>query len=223
MRILLVEDDNRVAGFVEKGLRENTYTVTRAASCAEARDALADAPFDLIILDLGLPDGDGFDLLKEWRQYRFNEPVIILSARDSVDDRIEGLNIGADDYLPKPFIFEELLARVRSLLRRKSDTKKTLLEHREIKMDLLGHTVNVAGNSIELTNREYALLETLMQNKGRVLTRTQIGDKIWDAQYEMQTNLIDVYIRKLRKHLEDHSSENTPYIKTVRGVGYQLV
>jgi len=220
MRILVVEDDDRVASFIEKGLKENAYTTSRATNCASANDLLSEGEYDMIILDLGLPDGDGLDLLREWRRWGFHEPVIILSARDSLDDRINGLNLGADDYLPKPFSFEELLARTRSQLRRSSKTKQTILEHRGIRMDLLGHTVSYKNEPIDLTNREYALLEALLQNKGRVLTRTQIGEKIWEAQFEMQTNLIDVYIRKLRKNLGDN--EDPPLIKTVRGVGYSI-
>lgn len=220
MRILVVEDDDRVASFIQKGLKENAYTTSRAADCASANDLLSEGQYDMIILDLGLPDGDGLDLLREWRRWGFHEPVIILSARDSLDDRISGLNLGADDYLPKPFSFEELLARTRSQLRRSSKTKQTILEHRGIRMDLLGHTVSYNNEPIDLTNREYALLEALLQNKGRVLTRTQIGEKIWEAQFEMQTNLIDVYIRKLRKNLGDNG--DPPLIKTVRGVGYSI-
>lgn len=220
MRILIVEDEERVARFIEKGLRENAYATRWARTCHEANDYLSEDRYDMIILDLGLPDGDGLDVLREWRKYRFNEPVLILSARDSLEDRVTGLNIGADDYLSKPFSFEELLARVRSQLRRQSATKQTLLRHRGITMDLLSHTVEVDGNPLELTNREYALLETLLQNQGRVMTRTQIGEKIWDAHYEMQTNLIDVYIRKLRQRLNDVGER--PLIKTVRGVGYMM-
>jgi len=237
MRILIVEDEERVARFIEKGLRENAYTTRWARSCREATDFLSEDSYDMIILDLGLADGDGLDLLHEWRQCRFNEPVVILSARDSIEDRVAGLNLGisaqntimtaiqaaeaeAYDYLPKPFSFAELLARIRSQLRRHSSLKQTVLRHRGIKMDLLAHTVEIEDKPVLLTNREYALLEMLMQNQGRVMTRTQIGEKIWDAQYEMQTNLIDVYIRKLRQHLNDVGEE--PLIKTVRGVGYML-
>jgi DNA-binding response OmpR family regulator len=221
MKILLVEDDYKIGRFVEKGLRENSYTVVWRRGIAEANDAISESGFDLVILDIGLPDGDGFDLLREWRQVGFNEPVLILSARDSVEDRVSGLNIGADDYLPKPFSFEELLARVRSLFRRQGTVRKTVLEHRGVKMDLLAHTVTFKGSPVELTNREYALLELFLLNPGRTLTRTQIGEKVWDAHYDMQTNLIDVYIRKLRQRFES-GPEEPPLIKTIRSVGYML-
>lgn len=220
MRILIVEDEIKVARFIENGLRENAYTTKWAKNCEEANDYLSEGGYDLIILDLGLPDGDGLDLLRDWRTCGFNEPVLILSARDSLDDRVKGLNIGADDYLPKPFSFTELLARARSQLRRSSQVRQSVLEHRGIKMDLLAHTVSYGDRSIDLTNREFALLEILLQNKGRVLTRTQIGEKIWDAHYDMQTNLIDVYIRKLRNMFPEH--KEPPFIKTVRGVGYSI-
>lgn len=221
MKILLVEDDFKIGRFVEKGLRENSYTVVWRRGIAEANDAISESGFDLVILDIGLPDGDGLNLLREWRQLGFVEPVLILSARDSVEDRVSGLNIGADDYLPKPFSFEELLARVRSLFRRQGKVRKTVLEHRGIKMDLLAHTVTFQGKLIDLTNREYALLELFLLNPGRTLTRTQIGEKVWDAHYDMQTNLIDVYVRKLRQHFELAEGEQ-PLIKTVRSVGYML-
>ncbi len=220
MRILIVEDEVRVAGFIEKGFRENSYATSCARTCAEANDLLSEGEYDLVVLDLSLPDGDGLDLLGEWRRYGFEEPVIILSARDSVKDRVGGLNLGADDYMPKPFSFEELLARARSLMRRQGKTKQTVLKYRNITLDLLAHSAKVDDRQIELTNREYALLEFLMQNQGRVMTRTAIGERIWEARYDMQTNLIDVYIRKLRQHLGDDG--DPPIIKTVRGVGYVL-
>lgn len=220
MRILIVEDETQVARFIEKGFRENAYTTTWAKSCAEANDYLSEGGYDLIVLDLGLPDGNGLDLLREWRNCGFNEPVLILSARDSLDDRVKGLNIGADDYLPKPFSFVELLARARSQMRRSSQARQSTFDYRGIHMDLLGHTVTYKDRNIDLTNREFALLELLLQNKGRVLTRTQIGEKIWEAHYDMQTNLIDVYIRKLRKLFPEHI--DPPLIKTVRGVGYSI-
>lgn len=221
MKVLLVEDDPRIGRFVEKGLRENSYTVTWCRSAAEANDAISESGYDLVILDLGLPDGDGIDLLRDWRQFDFKESVLILSARDSVDDRVRGLNLGADDYLPKPFSFEELLARVRSLFRRQGTARKTVLEHRGIRMDLLAHTVSFDGVPVDLTNREYALLELFLNNRGRTLTRTQIGEKVWEASYDMQTNLIDVYVRKLRQRFvcEDQTA---PIIKTVRSVGYMM-
>jgi DNA-binding response OmpR family regulator len=221
MKVLIVEDQDRLGNFLEQGLKECAYTVRWVRTCADARDALADSTYDVILLDLGLPDGDGIDLLRQWRGAGFNEPVLILSARDTVADRIKGLDIGADDYLPKPFSFEELLARVRSLVRRQSATKQVVLEHRGIKVDLLSHTVEVNGAAIDLTSREYALLEVFMQNPGRILTRTLISEKIWASHYDVDTNLLDVYMSRLRNKLE--SSLGKPLFKTVRGVGYQLL
>lgn len=220
MKVLIVEDERKVGQFVERALSEQAYGTRLVGTCAAARDALADSPYDAIVLDLGLPDGDGLDLLREWRASGFNEPVLILSARDSVADRIRGLNIGADDYLPKPFSVDEVVARVRSLLRRHAGVKTTVLEHAGIKLDLLARTATASGVPIELTAREFSLLELFMQNAGRVLTRTMIAEKIWDAHYDMETNLIDVYVRRLRQKCERPGGE--PVIRTVRGTGYQM-
>jgi DNA-binding response OmpR family regulator len=174
------------------------------------------------VLDLGLPDGDGLDLLRQWRAGGFDEPVLILSARDAVQDRIRGLNVGADDYLPKPFSVEELLARLRSLLRRRGGGGRatTVLEHGNVRLDLLSRAVTCGGEKVELTSREFALLELFMQNPSRVLTRTLIAEKVWEASYDMETNLIDVYVRRLRQKLERPGGE--PFIRTIRGTGYQL-
>jgi DNA-binding response OmpR family regulator len=221
MKVLVVEDQQRLGQFLERGLKEAAYTVRWVRTCKDALDALAESPHDVIVLDLGLPDGYGVDLLRQWRASGFNEPVLILSARDSVEDRIKGLNVGADDYLPKPFSFEELLARVRSLVRRQSTSKQTILEHRGIRVDLLSHTVQVNGRPIDLTSREYALLQIFMQNAGRILTRTLISEKIWASHYDVDTNLLDVYMSRLRTKLE--TSPGKPLFKTIRGVGYQLL
>lgn len=221
MKILLIEDDVKIGRFVEKGLRENTYTVIWRRTVEAANDAISQSGFDLVILDVGLPDGNGLELLREWRTVGFREPVLVLSARGSVDDRVTGLNLGADDYLPKPFSFDELLARVRSQFRRQGGPKNTVLEHRGLRMDLLAHTVSYKGRQLDLTNREYALLEMFLSNPGRTLTRTQIGEKVWDAPYDMQTNLIDVYVRKLRQRFGQVEDE-PPLIRTVRSVGYVM-
>ncbi len=220
MKVLIVEDDRKVGSFVLAGLAEATYTTKLVRTCAEARDALADDTFDAVVLDLGLPDGDGLELLREWRAAGFNEPVLILSARDAVADRVKGLNLGADDYLAKPFSFDELLARLRSLLRRQATAKTTVLEHRGIRVDLLARTVTAAGKPVTLTNREFALLELFLQNVGRVLTRTMIAERVWEASHDLQTNLIDVYVRRLRQKFEQPGDE--PLIRTIRGTGYQL-
>src|SRR5487761_2775149 len=221
MKVLVVEDQRRLGLMLKQGLAEDGYTVGFTGTCAGARDALCETTYDAIVLDLGLPDGDGLDLLQQWRKSGFNEPVIILSARDAVEDRIKGLDLGADDYLPKPFSLEELLARLRSLLRRQANVKDTVLEHRGIRMDLVGRTTHYHGAAMDLTSREFALLEIFMQNPGRILTRTLICEKVWSSHYDVDTNLLDVYMSRLRAKLE--KCQEKPLFKTVRGVGYQLL
>lgn len=221
MKVLVVEDQLRLGQFLVQGLSECNYLVTWVKNCADASDALADSAFEVIVLDLGLPDGDGLDLLRKWREASFNEPVLILSARDTVADRIRGLDQGADDYLQKPFSLEELLARIRSLVRRQSTKKQTVLDHGGIQLDLLGHTVTVDGELRELTSREYALLEIFMQNHGRVLSRTMIAEKIWSSNSYVDTNLLEVYMSRLRNKLEAPCGK--VFFKTVRGVGYKMV
>jgi DNA-binding response OmpR family regulator len=221
VKILIVEDQQRLGQFLKQGLIERAYTVEWVRCCREADDAIAESSYDVVVLDLNLPDGDGLDLLREWRESGFNEPVLILSARDAVEDRIKGLDLGADDYLPKPFSLEEVLAHIRALLRRQSPVKRAVLEHRGIKLDLLGHTVHLNGEPIDLTSREYALLEIFMQNAGRVLTRSLISEKIWSSHCDVDTNLLDVYMSRLRGKLE--TTPERLLFKTVRGVGYQLL
>jgi DNA-binding response OmpR family regulator len=221
MKVLIVEDEARLGRFLRQGLTEKAYTAKWVTNCAEANDALVETNYDAIVLDLSLPDGDGLDLVREWRSSGLNEPVLILSARDSLEDRITGLDYGADDYLSKPFSLEELLARLRALTRRQSVSKKTVLERGCIRLDLIGHLVHVRGEPIDLTGREYALLEIFMQNAGRVLTRTLISEKIWSSHYDVDTNLLDVYMSRLRNKLETMAGK--PVFKTVRGIGYQLL
>ncbi|RDJ99720.1 response regulator [Paraburkholderia lacunae] len=221
MKILIVEDQRKLGLFLKQALIERAYTATWVGSCAEARDALCETNYDVIVLDLGLPDGDGLALLREWRSAGFNEPVLILSARDAVEDRISGLDVGADDYLAKPFSVEELLARLRSLLRRQSAVKETVLQHQGVKLDLLSRTVHLNGQPVDVTSREFALLEIFLQNPGRILPRTLISEKIWESHYDVDTNLLDVYMSRLRAKFEVPLGK--ALFKTVRGVGYQLI
>src|ERR1700758_4114031 len=194
MKVLIVEDERKLGLLLKQGLSEAGYGVGLAATCAAARDALCETSYDAIVLDLGLPDGDGLDLLHQWRKSGFNEPVIILSARDTVQDRIKGLDFGADDYLPKPFSLQELLARLRSLLRRHSNVKDTVLEHRGLRLDLTGRTLRFNGAPVELTSREMALLEIFMQNPGRVLPRSLLCERVWSSPCDVDANLLDVYM-----------------------------
>jgi DNA-binding response OmpR family regulator len=222
MKVLLVEDDRKLGQFVCNGLEEVAYTTVWVRNCAEAREAARQGRFDVIILDIGLPDGKGLDLLTEWRERQITTYVLILSARHEVEDRISGLNLGADDYLTKPFSFGELLARIRSLVRRNTTNKKTVLEHRGIRIDLLTREVTLDGAPIRLTQREFALLEFFLGHPGRVLTRTQIAEKIWDSHFDMETNLVDVYVAKLRNKFR-RSTDKEPLFQTFRGVGYKLI
>jgi DNA-binding response OmpR family regulator len=220
MKILVVEDHAQLAGFIRRALTEQSYSVAVAATCAEAADLLAGEKFDLVVLDIGLPDGNGLGLLRAWREAGFNEPVLILSARDAVDDRVAGLDVGADVYLSKPFQVNELLANVRALLRRQSIARKTILSHRGLTLDLVAHIATLDGSALELTAREFALLEIFLHNAGRILTRTFISEKIWQSHHDVDTNLLDVYMSRLRARIEAPDSK---YFKTIRGVGYQLL
>ncbi|MDB6127332.1 MAG: cusR [Verrucomicrobia bacterium] len=221
MKILIVEDERRIGLFVKKGLMEQSYTVTWVRTCSEARDALCESHYDTIVLDLSLPDGDGLDLLQEWRRSGFLEPVLILSARDTVEDRIKGLDRGADDYLDKPFSLGELISRVRSLIRRQATTKETVLDRGCLRMDLTGRIVTVDGVSVDLTTREFALLEVFLYNTGRVLSRSFIAEKIWGTDNEDESKLLDVYMSRLRGKIDKGGSRLL--FKTIRGVGYQLL
>jgi len=220
MRILLVEDDVRLAGYLVKAFADRDYTVDCARTCKEAAEKLEAAAPEVIALDLGLPDGDGIDLLRQWRKEGREEPVLVLSARNSLDDRVRGLDLGADDYLSKPFSVEELLARARSLLRRRSLGRVTELASGSLRLDLLSRVAWAGDRRIELTNREFALLELFLSNCGQTLSREAIAERVWGSSAGLQTNLIDVYVRKLRRRLEEGGLG--PTIETTRGVGYRI-
>ena len=219
MKVLVVEDEERLGRMLKKSLSEHAHTVNWVSTCFAANDAIAETSYDLIIVDLGLPDG--LALVREWRECGFTEPILILSARDSREDRVRGLDVGADDYLPKPFGMDELLARMRALLRRQAARKQTIYEHNGITLDLLAHVVKVGDRQLDLTAREYALMTIFVQNAGRVLTRSLIAEKIWDSHFDVDTNLIDVYMSRLRAKVG--TAAGKPMFKTIRGIGYQLL
>ena len=217
MRLLLVEDEDRIASFVQKGLAAHGYTVERVATGAEASGRAASREFDLLILDLGLPDADGRDVLKGWRARGIQTPVLILSARGEVRDRVDGLELGADDYLTKPFAFDELLARVRARLRPGPASNATTVRFRDVELDLRTRRVTVGDRSVDLAPREFALLETFLRNPGQVLSREQLLSRVWGYDFDPQSNLVDVYVGYLRRKLGEG------YVETVRGAGYRLV
>lgn len=220
MRILLVEDDSSVSGFIVKGLREERYAVDLATE-GEMGLAMAETiPYDVIILDVMLPKLNGLDVCRRLRAQRQTTPILLLTARDAIADRVSGLDTGADDYLTKPFAFAELLARLRALLRRGSSQPIPHLKIADLELDPVSHRVWRAGQAIVLTNKEYSLLEYLMRNPGRVLTRTAITNHVWDIHYESVTNIVDVHIKTLRSKMDRDFFPQL--IHTVRGVGYVL-
>jgi heavy metal response regulator len=220
MRILLVEDERKVAGFIRKGLEEEGYAVDVAPDGEKALYLAETNEYDLIILDWMIPRKDGLAVLQALRASGAVTPVILLTARDAVTDKVEGLNSGADDYLTKPFEFSELLARVRALFRRGKSDQPTVLELADLRMDLLARRVTRGGTPIDLTAKEYSLLEYLMRNAGKVLTRTMIAEHVWDVHFDSDTNVIDVYVNYLRNKIDRPFQQKL--LQTVRGVGYVL-
>ncbi len=220
MRLLIVEDDKKVGAFLERGLKEENYAVDVCRSGADALYLSQVNPYDVIILDIMLPGKDGFSVCRELRDNGVLIPIIMLTAKDTLDDKVKGLTVGADDYLTKPFSFEELLARIRALLRRSQDYKTKSLRIGDLEMDPVRRLVTRGGQKIMLTGKEYALLEYLMRNQGRVLSQSMIIEHVWDMDYEGASNIVNVYINHLRRKIDtDHPVK---LIKTVRGHGYQI-
>jgi DNA-binding response OmpR family regulator len=218
MKILIVDDETRVARFIKKAFMELGYCCDTCANGNEALEMILSSSYDAIILDIMLPGLDGLALLKRLRKKSCAIPVLLLSARGSVDERVEGLNLGADDYLPKPFSTDELTARVQALIRRSSGQSLSIYQVGCLRMELLNHTVYRNEQVVLLTAREFGLLEFLMRTPGRVFTRTQICEAVWSYQFDPGTNLVDVYIQRLRSKI-DQGYDDT-YIQTIRGVGY---
>lgn len=217
MRILLVEDEKKIAQFIVKGLREEGYAVDCAENGKDAMGIIDVYEYDMIITDIMMPQLNGLEFISEIRKKQINIPIIIISAKSQIDDKIIGLDSGADDYLTKPFSFGELLARMRALLRRKSNYVEQLT-FGDLELEPVTHTVSRDGRRIELTPKEYSLLEFFMRNQGRVITRTTLIEHVWDMHFDSDTNLVDVFVSYLRKKLE---SKNAPrLIHSVRGVGY---
>src|SRR5262249_21843311 len=219
MRILIVEDEKRIQDFLSRGLESAGYAVDVAGEGNTGVEMVHATEYDLIILDLNLPDMDGLQVLQKIRNRKASPPVLILSARDAVDDRVKGLELGPDDYLVKPFAFVELLARVRALLRRGQPTPERL-QVGDLQLDCIRRKVTRSNDNIELAPKEFSILEYLMRNRGRPLSRTMIVEHVWDMDYDGLTNIVDVYIRHLRSKIDDGASVRL--IHTVRGIGYML-
>ena len=220
MRILVVEDDLKLAALLRQGLQEHGFVVDLAADGSNGLEMAVGETYDAIVLDLLLPRLDGLSVLKALRDRRIPAPVLMLSARGALEDRVRGLDLGADDYLPKPFGFSELLARIRAITRRPATGPRTLLALADLELDPAARLVRRGDRKIELTAREFALLEYLLRRKGIVVTRDMILQNVWDAEHDGGSNLIDVYINYLRRKV-DHDNP-TKLIHTVRGVGYVL-
>ena len=214
--VLIAEDEDRIASFLQKGLRANGFATTVAGTGRRALDLLAVEPFDLVVLDLGLPELDGFTVLRRLRQSRNDVPVVVLTASGTVTDTVAALEGGADDYMTKPFRFEELLARVRLRLRADRAPEVTVLRAGDLALDLRARTASVAGRAVELSSREFSLAETFLRHPGQVLSREQLLSAVWGYDFDPGSNVVDVYVRYLRRKL------GAGRVETVRGMGYRL-
>jgi heavy metal response regulator len=221
MRVLIVEDEPKISAYVKRGLEEEGYAVDAVSNGRDALDWALATPYDLIVLDLMIPIIDGLSVCNQLRQRGDKTPILILTARDALDDRVTGLDAGADDYLVKPFAMKELLARLRALARRAADVpKRPILQVGDLALDTRKRIAQRSGKTIDLTAKEYAVLECLMREPERVLTRTQIADHVWNYDVYNQSNVVDVYIRNLRRKIDDPFEQKL--IHTVRGAGYRL-
>lgn len=218
MRILIVEDEKKVASFIRKGLEEELFQVDTANNGKEGLELGLNDQYDLIISDIMMPVMNGVQMVKELRGNNINTPILLLTIKDSTKDKVDGLDSGADDYLTKPFAFEELIARVRALLRRKEAQKNNILSIADLKMDLVLHKVTRDNKDLILTPREYSILEYLLRNKNKIVSRTKMIEHVYDFHFDSGTNVIDVYINKLRSKIEQEQYKQLIY--TVRGVGY---
>ncbi len=220
MRILLVEDEKRMADFVTKGLKEERYVIDVAHNGEDALFLIDVNPYDLIILDLMLPDTNGLAICKHIRNKKMDTPILIITAKDSVRDKVKGLDFGADDYLTKPFSFDEFLARVRALLRRKRADKMSILRVADLELNQLTHKVKRCDKEIDLTSKEYALLEYFIMNANEVITRTMISEHVWNEEFDSLSNIIDVFVNHLRSKIDKDFDK--PLIHTIHGTGYVL-
>jgi len=220
MRVLIVEDDDKAAAYLRKGLSENGFVVDVADNGDDGLHVMTTGAYDLIILDVMLPGRDGWSILADARRRGQQTPVLLLTARDAVQDRVRGLELGADDYLVKPFAFSELLARVRSILRRGPGRQPERLRIADLEIDLLQHKAARAGKRLDLTAKEFALLSLLVRRKGEVLSRTLIAEQVWDMNFDSDTNVVDVAVRRLRAKVD--APFDKKLVHTVRGVGYVL-
>jgi len=220
MKVLLVEDEKQIAGFVRKGLEEQGFAVEWVSDGDHAYQLATSQQYDAIVLDIMLPGRDGLSILRNLRQQRNPVPVILVTARTELDERVEGLNLGADDYLTKPFYVEELIARLHALVRRGAGERMSILQADDLTVNLITRDVKRGETPIRLTAREFNLLEYLMRSPGRVLTRTQILEHVWGYDFDPTTNLVDVHVQRLRKKISADDKEQ--WIETVRGVGYRF-
>ncbi len=220
MRILIVEDDNKIAAFIKNGLTQDRFMVETINDGDSAVDLIVNSIFDAIVLDVILPGKDGYTILREVRDAGVNTPIILLSARDNVEDRIRGLDLGADDFMGKPFAMEELSARIRSILRRTLPDKTTKLKCGDLLLDTVAHVAFRDGKEIELTTKEYTLLEYFVRNKNRILSRSTITQHVWKHNFDSDSNIIDVYIKRLRSKID--YKKNKQLFQSIRGVGYRI-